>query len=93
MAQAGKIVSEKDALKWAGEFKDFLTDLECGRFFSKDIIHKLLYDYGDEVKGFWIRYGIKKGKPEVIIHSVNADSNITDNHILGSGEEGKPPGD
>ncbi len=93
MAQAGKIVSEKDALKWAGEFKDFLTDLECGRFFSKDIIHKLLYDYGDEVKGFWIRYGIKHGKPEVIIHSVDADNNITKENILGSAEDAKPPGD
>ena len=93
MAQAGKIVSEKDALKWAGEFKTFLTHLECGGFFSKDVIHKLLYDYGDEVVGFWIRYGIRNGVPVVIIHSVDADANITKENILGSGETGKPPGD
>ena len=90
MTSSGKIVSEKDALKWAGEFKGFLNDLECGRFFSKEIIKKLLYEDGDQVKGFWIRYGIKQGRPEVIIHAVNTDENITVENILGSAEDGKP---
>ena len=94
MAQAGKIVSEKDALKWASEFKEFLGALECGGVFEVGVIKKLLYDYGENrVKALWVRFGIKQGRPEVIIHAVDSVDLVTEESIIGSAEDGKPPQD
>jgi len=101
--KAGELVSKKESEEFRERAQEAVRVLLCGGIFSNEFLEEFGYYHRkytdstskyDDTKGIWIRVGVKKdGSFTPLLDAVDALENVTEDNVIGGGQESKFPGE
>jgi len=99
--KAGELITPKQKAQMLHDRSEFDRDGRCLHIFSNEFLEKFGYyhvpekvQYGyKDSKGIWVQSGLHKGRPVAILSAVRTIEGTTEADVIGSGQDGKYPGE